>query len=319
MEDDTHTGLTRRRLLTSLATIGGSLSAAGTGTWALFSDREQGNLTVQAGTVSLSVAGGPDPVVTIDDVTAGTSGTERLELTNTGTMDAGIVVCLGDIDYRRADDAAATEEADSGQDEDDETNGTGSGKVSDIEFNGCGTAKVHFEDDFDGIADVTVEYGTGEKSERTVDDEETPLTLKKKNGGDGYIASVTVDGTTYRNDACKHVGETENGKGSGNGANGSANNSDSDDDDDDDEDEDSPLADALTVEIGLDHGNGSRETLFAESELEDLLDGGSCAVADGDLVGGDRAELYVNWQADDDAEGLANQAVDLDIEVNLQA
>ena len=281
-----HSGLTRRRLLTSLATIGGSLSAAGVGTWSLFSDREQGDISVQAGTVSLSVEGGSDPVVTIDDVTAGGGETEKLKLKNTGTMDAGIVICLGNIDYRRADEASET----------------GSGKVSDVDFNGCGTAKVYFEDDFDGTVDVTVEYGNGDTSERTVDDEDAPLKLKKKKKKDGYIASVTVDGTTYRNDTCNHVG------GNGDGRNS-----------DDDDDEDSPLADALTVEIGLDDGNGSREVLFTESELKELLDGGTRAVADGVLASGATTDLYVDWQADENAEGLADQAVDLDIEVNLQA
>jgi len=317
MADDNHNlALSRRRLLTSLATIGGSLSAAGVGTWALFSDREQQKITVQAGTVDLSVEGGPEPVVTIDDVTAGTSGTERLELTNTGTMDAGIVVCLGEIDYRRADDAAATDESDSEHDEGEKGSKTGSGKVSDVDFAGCGTAKVYFDDDFDGTVDVTVEYGNGETSDRavSVDDEETPLRLERSGEKNGYIASVTVDGTTYRNDSCKHAGETENGNGSGNGANGNAKNSD-----DDVDDKDSPLTDALTVEIGLEDENGSREVLFAEDELEELIDGGTCAAANGHLASGAKAALYVDWQTDKDAEGLSDQAVDLDIEINLQA
>ncbi|WP_153952194.1 TasA family protein [Halosegnis longus] len=321
MTDDTLTTLSRRRLLAGLATIGGSMSAAGVGTWSLFSDDEQRNISVKAGTVSLSVDEGADPVITIDGVAPGAGDTERVTLRNTGTLDAGLALCVSDVSHPNGGASS----------------GTDADAVADVDFNGCGTAEVEFEDESADPVRATVEYGDGETSKRTVSPGGETRLLKKSGGKNGYIASVSIGGITYENDACKHASETGDGNGQRQGNSdraeekGSKNNKSKNTEEeeeeeeedqraDDDSDSDS-LAEVLTVEIGLDTDDGGREVLFGPRKLAELTDGGGerCTAAAARLASGATTELFVDWEVDDDAEELAGQTVELDIEVNLQA
>lgn len=313
--------LSRRRLLAGLATIGGSMSAAGVGTWSLFSDDEQRNISVKAGTVSLSVDEDADPVVTIDGVTPGERGTERLTLTNTGTLDAGLVLCVSDVSHPNGGTSS----------------GTDADAVGDVVFNGCGTARVEFEDESTHSVQATVEYGDGETSEQTVSPGGETRLLKNSGGENGYIASVSIGGTTYKNDACKHASETDNGNGQqqsnsdraenkDNKSNKSKNSDEEEEEEEEDQrsDDDSgkgSLADVLTVEIGLNSDDGGRDVLFGPRKLAELTEGGDekCTAADTRLASDATGELFVNWKADDDAENLTGQTVEIDIEVNLQA
>lgn len=102
MSDRTVT-LTRRRLLGGLALIGGASAATGAGTVAYFSDSEgsSGN-TVQAGTLDLELDGADQTVtfLDVDGIVPGDSGSQSIDLSNTGTVDGSLELVLTDVrDY----------------------------------------------------------------------------------------------------------------------------------------------------------------------------------------------------------------------------
>lgn len=96
MNDDNtrSTELTRRRVLGSVLTVGAASSAAGAGTFALFSDTETSSAnTVQAGTLDLQVNGsGTNTVVDVTNVAPGDTGSDSTTIRNDGTLDGYLTI-----------------------------------------------------------------------------------------------------------------------------------------------------------------------------------------------------------------------------------
>jgi len=93
MSEDDNSGLTRRRVLGGIATVGAASAAAGAGTMAMFSDSEEstGN-AVTAGTLNLDPAGSSDGSsfdMSVGNLAPDDSGKEvgYLDLANTGSVD----------------------------------------------------------------------------------------------------------------------------------------------------------------------------------------------------------------------------------------
>lgn len=81
--------MTRRRLLSSVATVGGASAASGAGTMALFSDTEtsSGN-AISTGTLNLTLDGSDATVTFLSEtsIEPGETGSATLTLTNTGSL-----------------------------------------------------------------------------------------------------------------------------------------------------------------------------------------------------------------------------------------
>ena len=90
----------RRRLLASIATVGGASAAAGAGTTAFFTDSEvsTGN-TVRAGTLNLTLEGGEQAVTFLSEsaIAPGDSGSGNLDIDNTGSVDGELNIGIGAI------------------------------------------------------------------------------------------------------------------------------------------------------------------------------------------------------------------------------
>ncbi|GAB7093604.1 hypothetical protein JCM30237_07560 [Halolamina litorea] len=285
--DHTDRPLSRRRLLTSLATIGGSLSAAGVGTWALLDDRERGAMTVQAGTVSLATGDGAvSPTITVDDVEAGASGAKRLELTNTGSLAAGLTVCVDSVTAGGSGPAP------------DES------PIVDVVFNGCGQARLLFDRQPDSPVSVTVEHGDGDARsvEIGTDDLERDgdgwrFTYTRTGGKGGYIQRVLAADRRWDNDDCSKAG-----KSAPNPSDGA---------------EPTDLAEHVSVSLGIDPASGAEETLFDDVPVEALADGATCHGASGTLGSGESAALVVDWDADASPARLDGR-ITIDLTVTLQ-
>lgn len=81
--------VTRRRILASVATVGGASAASGAGTMAFFSDTETSSEnTIQTGTLNLTLDGDDETVefLTEENVAPGDTGSSTLELVNTGSL-----------------------------------------------------------------------------------------------------------------------------------------------------------------------------------------------------------------------------------------
>ncbi|WP_135301950.1 TasA family protein [Haloarcula amylovorans] len=88
---DKNVKLSRRRVLGGLVTLGGAAAAAGAGTFALFSDTEEADTTINSGTLNLQ-AGSEDngeatATVDVSDAFPGDSGAGSTTLTNDGNID----------------------------------------------------------------------------------------------------------------------------------------------------------------------------------------------------------------------------------------
>lgn len=126
-------GLTRRKVLGALASIGAASAVAGAGTLAAFSDTEDstGN-TVSAGTLTLDPAGSSDGgsfSISVGGLVPDDSGTEVgfLDLRNTGSIDGQLDYELTSItDYENGQNDAEAAADGSGGDP-----GQGNGELSD--------------------------------------------------------------------------------------------------------------------------------------------------------------------------------------------
>lgn len=144
-EDSGSVGLSRRRLLGGVVSIGAASVAAGAGTVALLRDTEtSGGNTVSVGTLELSVIDGDETtVLEVENAGPGSSGSETRELKNVGSLD-------GTVDF-----AFGTYESLEGSNPDSETDTTGDGELEDeltvtVTLGGTEIRSGTFEQVFDG-------------------------------------------------------------------------------------------------------------------------------------------------------------------------
>lgn len=103
MSDNSKLEITRRRALGGIAAIGAVGASVGAGTTAYFSDEvESQNNTIRTGNIDLRTNGNNDPTTTVSvgGVAPGESGTQRLTLTNAGTIDGYVSLVFGTPDGR---------------------------------------------------------------------------------------------------------------------------------------------------------------------------------------------------------------------------
>jgi predicted ribosomally synthesized peptide with SipW-like signal peptide len=89
---DTDDGLSRRKVLGGITTVGAAGAVAGAGTYALFTDGASADATVETGEVSLSEDQSLD--MTITDMLPGEEFTGTFKVTYTGTTDAELYAWL---------------------------------------------------------------------------------------------------------------------------------------------------------------------------------------------------------------------------------
>ncbi|MEF8801099.1 MAG: TasA family protein [Halolamina sp.] len=94
MPFDPHQPLNRRRLLESAVTVGLSATAAGAGTYSIFSDGETSQLHVGAGTLDLQAGAGANRTIRLEPVDGSDAGVETLPLENVGSVAGNLDLTL---------------------------------------------------------------------------------------------------------------------------------------------------------------------------------------------------------------------------------
>lgn len=98
MNNGSEHGLSRRKVLGGLVTIGAAGAAAGAGTMALFSDTESstGN-TIQAGTLDLQPDGSAVRSFSVTNAAPGDSGAQTIDLSNAGSIDGYLAFTVNQV------------------------------------------------------------------------------------------------------------------------------------------------------------------------------------------------------------------------------
>lgn len=189
MSDDNTYGLTRRRVLGGLATVGAASAAAGAGTMAYFSDTEEStDNTVSAGTLDLKADGGDSAVTTVNvsDVAPGESGSDSTSLSNSGSIDGSVDLVFG---------SASNSEGDNPESEGDTSSPGDLGGVLEVTVS-VGSTQVRsgtFNSVFDGTeADANVALASGGSKDLTID-WSLPSSAGNDIQGDSVSGDITIE------------------------------------------------------------------------------------------------------------------------------
>ncbi|MEZ3117345.1 TasA family protein [Halobaculum sp. MBLA0147] len=295
MSDGTHPGLSRRRLLTSIATIGNSLSAAGAGTEALFNDSETVEVTIGAGSVELSINRDSSP--TVEDVADGNKGRDSLEVKSTGRFPSKLGNQVNAVSVTEPSGA------------------NGDFGVKKVKFGVCGSAFV--------ILNLTADFPlnvVGESSEDSAEGQVTGADLKKgiNHRGDlRIVAWFKLLNKVYRH--VQNAGRTyHNGNNCADGKSPEGNMG-------------SPpqraasLRGALTVEFGVGRADSTIRWIIQPGTVGALVDDPS----DGTVtdysevsIGGEgqtATDMVVDWRVRSGGKPFAGQTATIDYEVIIRS
>lgn len=188
MSDDNNSGLTRRRVLGGIATIGAASAAAGAGTMAYFSDTESstGN-TVSAGTLDLKADGGDSAVTTVSvgNAAPGDSNSGSTTLKNSGSIAGSVDLVFG---------SASNSEGDNPESEGDTSSPGDLGAVLEVTVSVGGTQvrSGTFNSVFDGSeAESNVALAAGGSKDLTID-WSLPTSAGNDIQGDSVSGDITI-------------------------------------------------------------------------------------------------------------------------------